>query len=412
MTGVQTCALPISNEKYGKRIGIMGGTFDPIHYGHLMLAEQIRTGFFLDEIVFIPVGRAPHKALSDTADKFQRYEMTQRAISSNPHFSVSDIEINKEGITYTVDTIKEIKASLNSNDALYFITGADALLLLESWKDYSELIKMVYFIGATRPGINNDSLAKKINHLETTYDVQIELSYVPALAISSTDIRHRIEQEKSIRYLLPESVEQYISDHFLYKNHYDGFEKMNTYLKNTLSSKRYTHSVGTANTARKLALKYNSDPTKAEFAGLCHDLAKELKKEKMLKYIDIFSIFKDPCIEKQPNLAHGEVAAALLELEFGILDEEILNAVKWHTYGCENMSLLSKIVYMADIIEPSRDFESVDELRRLAFINLDDAILSFNDNCEIYMKQSGQIKHTYTDKMLASIRNEANNTRY
>lgn len=398
----------MANNSQGKRIGIMGGTFDPIHYGHLMLAEQIRTGFFLDEIVFIPVGRAPHKALSDTADKFQRYEMTKLAISSNPHFSVSDIEIIKEGVTYTIDTIREIKEKLGPNDALYFITGADALLLLESWKDYSELIKMVYFIGATRPGINNEALTKKINHLETTYDVHIELSYVPALAISSTDIRNRIDQEKSIRYLLPESVEQYISDHFLYKNHHIDFEKMNTYLSRTLSSKRYKHSLGTAITARKLARIHNSDPVKAEFAGLCHDLAKELKKEKMLKYIEQFSIYKDPCILKQPNLAHGEVAAGLLALQFDISDEEILNAVKWHTYGCENMSTLSKIVYMADIIEPSRDFESIDELRRLAFIDLDEAIIIFNENCEIYMRRSGQVKHTYTDKMLASIRSESN----
>lgn len=394
----------MANKIYGKRIGIMGGTFDPIHYGHLMLAEQIRTSFFLDEIVFIPVGRAPHKTLSDTADKYQRYEMTKLAISSNPHFSVSDIEIIKEGVTYTVDTIKEIKQALHPNDTLYFITGADALLLLESWKDYSELIKMVYFIGATRPGTNNTALAKKINHLEATYDVRIELSYVPALAISSTDIRNRIEQEKSIRYLLPESVEQYISDHFLYKNHHVDFEKMNTYLKNTLSSKRYKHSLGTASTARKLAVNYGADPVKAEFAGLCHDLAKEIKKEKMLKYIDQFSIYKDPCILKQPNLAHGEVAAGLLALQHDIVDEEILNAVRWHTYGCENMSILSKIVYLADIVEPSRDFDSVEALRQLAFIDLDEAIVTFNENCEVYMRRSGQIKHTYTEKMLTSIR--------
>lgn len=393
------------NEKYGRRIGIMGGTFDPIHYGHLMLAEQIRTGFFLDEIIFIPVGRAPHKTLSDITDKNHRYEMTKLAISSNPNFSVSDIEIVKEGVTYTVDTIREIKETLSPEDALYFITGADALLLLESWKDYGELIKMVYFIGATRPGVDNEALSKKINHLETSYEVHIELSYVPALAISSTDIRNRIAREKSIKYLLPESVEQYISDHFLYKKHHTAFDNINTYLKNSLSSKRYKHSLGTANTARKLAIHYNADPLKAEFTGLCHDLAKEIKKEKMLKYIDQFSIYKDPCIINQPNLAHGEVAAGVLNTQFGIEDNEILEAIKWHTYGCEHMQLLSKIIYMADIIEPSRTFDSVDELRRLAFINLDAAILKFNENCERYMNSSGQIKHENTEKMLTVIRN-------
>ncbi len=116
----------------GKKIGIMGGTFDPIHYGHLMLAEQIRTSFFLDEIIFIPVGKAPHKEHSLAANKYQRFEMTKLAIDSNPFFTVSDIETKREETTYTIDTIKQLKSELSDCDQLYFITGADAILLLET----------------------------------------------------------------------------------------------------------------------------------------------------------------------------------------------------------------------------------------------------------------------------------------
>ena len=267
----------------GKRIGIMGGTFDPIHYGHLMLAEQIRTSFHLDQVIFIPVGKAPHKDANETANKTIRYEMTKLAIESNPYFLVSDIEIKKEGVTYTIDTIKTIKAKLKPEDALFFITGADALLLLESWKDYADLIGRVNFIGATRPGVDTNALAEKINSLKHRFDAQIDLCYIPALAISSTDIRDRVDQEKSIKYLLPETVETYIHNHFLYKVQHPRFLELYAYLESHLTPKRFKHSVETARLSRKLAILYGADPVKAEFAGLCHDFAKELKSKKMVE---------------------------------------------------------------------------------------------------------------------------------
>lgn len=389
--------------KKGKRIGIMGGTFDPIHYGHLMLAEQIRTSFHLDQVLFIPVGKAPHKDSNETANKTNRFEMTKLAIQSNPYFLVSDIEINKKGVTYTIDTIKTIKAKLKPEDSLYFITGADALLLLESWKDYADLIKRVNFIGATRPGVNTDALSAKIDSLKLRFNVQIELCFIPALAISSTEIRERVDQEKSIKYLLPESVETYIHDHFLYKTHHPRFSELFDYLKNHLTPKRFKHSVETAHLSRKLAIHYGADPVKAEFAGLCHDLAKELKSKKMVDYIETFEIYKDPSIMAIPNLAHGEVGAGILKNTFGIHDDEILNPIRWHTYGHVDMSLLSKIVYIADVIEQSRTFDGVDVIRKLAFLSLDEAISVFDEQCANNLANRKMIMHTYTKQMINKI---------
>ncbi len=393
----------------GKRIGIMGGTFDPIHYGHLMLAEQIRTSFHLDHVIFIPVGKAPHKDSNDTADKTRRFEMTKLATESNPYFLVSDIEIKKEGVTYTIDTIKTLKAKLKPEDTLFFITGADALLLLESWKDYADLIKCVNFIGATRPGFDTRALAEKIESLKQRFDAQIDLCYIPALAISSTEIRDRVDQEKSIKYLLPETVETYIHNHFLYKEHHPRFSELYDYLESHLTPKRFKHSVETAHLSRKLAILYGADPIKAEFAGLCHDFAKELKSKKMVEYIEDFGIYKDPSIVAIPNLAHGEVGAEILKKTFKITDDEILDPIRWHTYGHIDMSLLSKIIYIADVIEQSRTFEGVEVIRKLAFQNLDKAILVFDNQCSVNLANRKMSMHAYTKQMIKQIRRQNNN---
>lgn len=387
----------------GKKIGIMGGTFDPIHYGHLMLAEQIRTSFFLDEILFIPVGKPPHKTHSISADREQRLEMTRLATLTNPYFHVSDIETKRNETTYTIDTIKRLKESLSPNDQLYFITGADAIILLDTWKNYDELIKLVTFVGATRPGVDLDSLNDKVKQLMTDYNAKIEMCYIPALAISSTDIRNRVNDEKSIRYLLPESVESYIEFAGLYKAHHQDYHVLKEYLKRNLSKHRYEHTLETAKLARKLAIRYNVDPINAEFAGLCHDFAKEIDRESMLKHIEDFTVYFDPCIKKNPNLAHGEVGAELLSKYFGIEDEAILDAIRWHTYGNKYMSTLSKIIYVADIIEPTRDFEGIIKLRHLAYEDLDQTMIAYYELNNSYLNDTKSGVHSYTQEMIDQI---------
>lgn len=202
----------------GCRFGIMGGSFDPIHYGHLMLAEQIRTQFHLDKVYFIPVGNAPHKAAGHMTDKMDRYEMTVLATMNNPGFSVSRIEIDSDTVSYTINTVKKLKEKLEKEDTLYFITGADAIIELETWKNFKELLGICKFIGATRPGIDTSKMIQKIDELKVNYGADISITMVPALAISSTDIRERVGDGQSIKYLLPEPVEQYIYEKNLYKN--------------------------------------------------------------------------------------------------------------------------------------------------------------------------------------------------
>lgn len=199
-----------------KKIGIMGGTFDPIHYGHLVLAEEVLNAFSLDKIYFIPVGKAPHKN-EEKADKDMRFQMVQLATITNPNFRALRIEIDSEDVSYTVNTLKKLKSGENKDDELYFITGADAIMHLESWMNFEELFKICNFIAATRPGIDYQSVINKIEYFKMKYCAKIFPIEVPALDISSTEIRDRVKGNRSIKYLVPESVEAFIKKNNLYK---------------------------------------------------------------------------------------------------------------------------------------------------------------------------------------------------
>ena len=203
------------------KVGIMGGTFNPIHFGHLVTAEEALKQFCLDKVIFIPTGNPPHKTSGILAGPEDRYLMTVIATASNPDFFVSRIEIDRKKTSYTIDTLKELKNIFRDSADLYFITGADAILEILSWKEPREIMQYCSFIAATRPGYD----IKKIEELKSKLDsfrinsdgAQIYLMEIPALAISSTDIRNRIKSKRSIKYLLPESVSNYLLKHGLYK---------------------------------------------------------------------------------------------------------------------------------------------------------------------------------------------------
>lgn len=199
-----------------KRIAIMGGTFDPIHYGHLVTAEAVWERYNIDRVVFVPSGNPPHKINIEVTDAEYRFSMVQMAISANPHFRVSRIEIDRKGYTYTIDTIREIKAAFGGKLHIYFITGADALLEIMTWKEANELLKECSYVAVTRPGYMKKDLYDWIDILKKKYGADISAMDVPAFAISSTDIRNRVRNGRSIKYLVPQNVEEYILKNKLY----------------------------------------------------------------------------------------------------------------------------------------------------------------------------------------------------
>ena len=197
------------------RLGIMGGTFDPIHFGHLVTAEEALVQFNLDRVVFMPTGQPAFKSAQAVSSAEHRYLMTVVATASNPDFDVSRLEVDRPGLTYTVDTLVALRDSHGPATELFFITGADAVWEIVSWKDAEKVAGLATFIAATRPGYDLDAARRAHEEAATRFD--IEYIEVPALAISSTDIRERVAQRRPIRYLTPESVVAYIEKSGLYR---------------------------------------------------------------------------------------------------------------------------------------------------------------------------------------------------
>lgn len=197
------------------KIGLMGGTFNPIHLGHLIMCEYIRDSFPLDKIIFIPSGNPPHKDSEDIISTDHRVNMVELAVKSNPFFEISLCEINRKGKSYTVDTIEEFR-KLYPNEELFFIIGGDTLYNLTSWMKPERLFKITNFILIGRKGLDEEKNLAKIEELRDKYDANILYMDGPIIEISSTDIRNNIRKKRSIKYLVPEEVDLYIIDNKLY----------------------------------------------------------------------------------------------------------------------------------------------------------------------------------------------------
>jgi len=194
-----------------RRVGVMGGTFDPIHHGHLVAASEVQSWFDLDEVVFVPSGEPWQKATRDVTSAEHRYLMTVIATASNPRFTVSRVDIDRGGPTYTIDTLRDLSTAMPGAD-LFFITGADALADIFTWRDATELFSLAHFVGCTRPGYGMDE-----SSLEGIPGDRLTILEIPALTISSTNCRDRTAIGEPVWYLVPDGVVQYIAKHRLYQ---------------------------------------------------------------------------------------------------------------------------------------------------------------------------------------------------
>ncbi len=199
-----------------QKIGILGGTFDPIHIGHLCVAEAARDAFNLNKVLFIPTGDPPHKKSSRLASGKDRVKMIQKAISNNPNFRLDSREIERIGTTYTIDTLTELK-ELYPHDELFFIIGGDTLLELKTWRNFSSVAGLCDFIVYQRLGYRQHDQEDEALRLQKIYQTRIHFVEGPYLEVSSKDIRRRLEQKQTIRYLVPDEVVIYIKEHNLYK---------------------------------------------------------------------------------------------------------------------------------------------------------------------------------------------------
>lgn len=352
-----------------KKIGILGGSFDPVHYGHLILAEQIRSAAGLNEVIFVPARISPFKLDSTPAEGEHRLNMIRLAIAGMSGLSVSDIEINNDEPSYTYETLIKL-SNIYKDDELYFIAGADVIPTFDKWYRALDLFKEFKILIAYRKGLKlkKSDLKKKISEYQKKYGADIELIRIPELEISSSDIRDRYEHGKSIRFLVPESVLSYMNDNRLYR---DLPLLCRDYAKEREKDTRFRHTEGVVQMSLELAERYGADPYKAEIAAWFHDT---------YRY--------------EGNLIHGDRAADVLERDFNVTDKDILNAIRFHTTGRPGMGLYEKILRIADNLEINRDYEGVEDLRN----RISDDV---NETCHMVMTHTREFVHkiggTYVD---------------
>ena len=202
-------------QKRVRRIGLLGGTFNPIHYGHLLIAENAYEQYHLDEVIFIPTGQSPHKDARQILRADERMEMIRLAIADNPHFSCSDYEIRTEGISYTYLTVQAFYEPAEERE-LFFIMGADSLAYFDAWMRPDKISRMSTILAAVRDGLNIEELLPIRESLQQKYGTKIGFINTPNFSVSSRMIRHRMEKGHSIRYLVPEAVERYLKEHRVY----------------------------------------------------------------------------------------------------------------------------------------------------------------------------------------------------
>ena len=332
------------------KIGIMGGTFDPIHKGHLMLALYAKKQFELDKVWFMPNGNPPHKSNDDIESKTRhRVEMVRRAIEQETHFELQLYEVERKEVNYSYSTMEHFRETYPEEE-FYFILGADSLFTLEKWVCPDRLLRTCVILAACRDDKSQNDVMKQIEYLNQKFDADIRLLCTPHVDISSSDIRGRMKDGQDVKDMLPAAVYEYILENHLYA---DEFQQMKEKVRQSQKDSRFTHTIGVMETAIQLAERYHEDVTKAEMAALLHDCAKEL----------------------YPGLQHASKGAELAQTEYGIEDEEILDAIRWHTTGRPNMTKLDKIIYIADYIEPNRcQAPNLDEIRRLAYEDLDECL--------------------------------------
>ena len=337
------------------KIGILGGTFNPIHNGHIKIAHLAMGQYGLSKVIFLTSGNPPHKQGREILDAKIRHIMVKRAVFGIDGFSASDWEVNREEYSYTQDALLHFK-SIFPDDELYFIIGGDSLRDFYKWHNPEEILKLCTLLvydrdgGTVKSAFAHQVIGRKIE-------------------ISSSDIRQDIKRGISAEDRLPKIVWEFIKRNNLYKEVPDFEEK----LKTMLTPERFAHSLGVRDTAVCLAKHYKADEKKAGIAGLLHDNAKNM--DKIYERCRDLEVELDEIERRNPALVHAKLGAETAKCEFGISDREIISAIRWHTIGRPDMSLLEKIIFVADLTEPSRKFPDVLEIRKIAEKDIDKALL-------------------------------------
>ena len=355
-----------------RRTGLFGGTFNPPHVAHLRLAEKAIEGARLDRVIIMPAFIPPHKAAPELLKSEDRFELCRRTFCGEK-FEISDLELRRKGKSYTVQTLEELK-KLYPDDEFFLIIGSDMLLSFKNWYRYEDILKYASLCVMTREkAVSRKTLFEYCkNELKLLSEDFIILDS-DAFELSSTEVRQKAKEGKSLSNMLTEKANEYIKEKSFYSD--ISYEKIKALLKERLDEHRYIHSLGVADSAKELAVRFGADENKAYLAGLLHDITKNETNERQLKLFESDGIILNQVEKNNPKLWHAMTAPIFIKNELGVSDEEILSAVRYHTTGRASMSLLEKIVYIADYISAERDYPDVDVMRALAKESLEKAAL-------------------------------------
>ena len=402
---------------------VLGGTFDPIHMGHLAIAEAVYHQLKPQRVLFIPSGQSAHKQDRQITDAEHRYNMTALATCEYPPFDISRLELNRPGPSYTIDTARALQAACPAGVDISFIVGADALKDILSWKNAGELLQICKFVVVPRPGYEK-GVAPLADSLTTNHGANIHLLDGPLLDISSTGIRERLKNIQDVQGLIPRPVEDYVRLNGLYSvgaasgfrdkpNLSSGpvttpipfnFEAAYEALSIRLSPRRFKHTMGVVEEAKRLAVHYGQDVEKAGIAALLHDCTKEYSADKKRNLCKLWGVQLDKTLEANIDLTHSLLSAESAQRDFNIHDPEILQAIRYHTTGHSGMTMLDKLIMLADYIEPYRvNWGPINEMRRLALTDVNQALIIGTKYTIKEEKQAGKLIHPWSLDMLKEL---------
>ncbi len=360
-----------------ERIGIYGGTFNPPHIGHLQAAKQALTALGLSKLLLIPAYAPPHKAVlpgnSPTAQ--QRLEMLRIAAADCPQIEVSDMELRREGVSYSFETVEALKGQYPDAE-LVLLMGTDMFLTFDTWMHPEEILKNAS-LGVFYRGDKGEqpAIAKKKTEMEAK-GAAVYLVRNDVIPISSTQMR-RLLAFRCAGEFLPEGVLDYIRENHLYDTRTNWknlpMEELEQVVVSLLNPNRVRHVLGCRDTAVALAERWGADVTDAARAGILHDITKAIDGPLQLTLCDAYGKLLDDFSKRYPRTLHALTGSMVAQRIFGENDA-VVSAIEFHTTGRANMTLLEKIIYVADYMEPNRDFPGVERLRELAFSDIDAAL--------------------------------------
>ena len=386
-----------------ERIGIYGGTFNPPHIGHMQAAKQAVKALGLSRLFMVPAYAPPHKAVlpehSPTAR--QRLEMLRIAAAGCPQIAVSDMELRREGISYSCETVKAMKAQFPGAE-LVLLMGTDMFLSFDTWMHPEEIVKNAS-LGVFYRGDKGEqpAIAKKKAEMEAR-GVTVYLVRNEVIPISSTQMRRLLAFRCAGRFL-PEGVLDYIRENRLYDTRAAWknlpMEALEPIVISLLNPNRVRHVLGCRDTAVALAKRWSADVNDAARAGILHDITKAIDGPLQLTLCDAYGKLLDDFSKRYPRTLHALTGSMVAQRIFGE-NENVVSAIEFHTTGRANMSLLEKIIYVADYMEPNRDFPGVEQLRELAFTDLDAALkLGLEMTLEHLKEQGAEVSPASRDAL-------------